>query len=346
MSHFETLEEDLAVTANCVKIFLLLLVSAFAILPAEAQELCQGAFTASQSLSKSELQTLIRTTHERARRVDFNAKELAKEYPQIHEAYRAAEGMARGFSTEKPYLSIVIPAYKEARRLPESLIKIQRFFDEFPFPVEILVMVEKSPDYTYEISSSLVAGDKRIHVIDNKVKNGKGYAVRSGMTRAQGEVVLFMDADLSTPLSEIFNFLQRFHQEPQLQVLIGDRKTKADNEEQNRSVVRRALSKGFNMMVQKLSVEGIPDTQCGFKAFRKEANHEIFKYQTLNTFAFDVEVLVLAKELGYPIGSQPVKWIDDDRSTVHPILDPLKMARDILQVKSLVRKNLRENGAK
>lgn len=311
---------------------------------ASAQELCQGAFTPSQILSKSELKSLIDSTAKRAHGVEFNAKELAQEYPQIREAYQTALEMSQGHTSERPYLTLVIPAYKEAQRLPESLVKIQRFFNEFPFPVEVLVMVEKSPDFTYEVSSSLVAGDKRIQVVDNLVKNGKGYAVRSGMKRAQGEVVLFMDADLSTPLPEIFNFLQRFHQEPQLQVLIGDRKTLADNSEQKRSPIRRALSKGFNVLVQKLSVEGIPDTQCGFKAFRKEANREIFSHQTLNTFAFDVEVLVLAKELGYPIGSQPVKWIDDDRSTVNPILDPLKMARDIMQVKSLVKRNLREGG--
>lgn len=312
---------------------------------AQAQELCHAAFTPSQTLSKTELKKLIDSTAERAHRVDFNAKELALEYPQIHEAYATALQMAqRQGHGERPYLSLVIPAYKEALRLPESLVKIQRFFNEFPFPVEVLVMVEKSPDFTHEVSSALVAGDRRIQVVDNLVKNGKGYAVRSGMKRAQGEVVLFMDADLSTPLPEIFNFLKRFDQEPQLQVLIGDRKTLADNSEQKRSPLRRTLSKGFNMLVQKLSVEGIPDTQCGFKAFRKEANREIFQHQTLNTFAFDVEVLVLAKELGYPIGSQPVKWVDDDRSTVNPILDPLKMARDIMQVKSLVKKNLRASG--
>lgn len=321
---------------------LTLILTLFVACFASAQELCQDVFKYSQNLSKAELKTLIDTTAARAHRVEFNAKELSQEYPQIREAYQTSLRMVEGHSAEKPYLSIVIPAYKEALRLPESLVKIQRFLDEYPFPVEVLVMVEKSPDYTYEVSSSLVAGDKRIQVVDNIVKNGKGYAVRSGMKRAKGEVVLFMDADLSTPLPEIFNFLQRFHQEPQLQVLIGDRKTLADSAEQKRSPLRRALSKGFNVLVQKISVEGIPDTQCGFKAFRKEANREIFKYQTLNTFAFDVEVLVLAKELGYPIGSQPVKWIDDERSTVNPILDPLKMARDIMQVKSLVKKNLRE----
>ncbi|WP_413290434.1 glycosyltransferase [Bdellovibrio sp. HCB337] len=317
-------------------------------LSASAQELCRDVFTdsakgfPSEGTAPSDLQNAIHQTHERARRVEFDPDQLVQEYPNIKDTYLDALAMTPGYSTEKPYLSLVIPAYKEAHRLPESLVKIQRFFDKFPFPVEVLVMVEKSPDFTYEVSSSLVAGDPRIKVIDNVVKNGKGYAVRSGMKRSQGEITLFMDADLSTPLPEIFNFLQRFQREPQLQVLIGDRKTQADNSDQKRSLFRQALSKGFSYMVQKFSVEGIPDTQCGFKAFRKKANAEIFKHQSLNTFAFDVEVLVLAKELGYQIGSQPVKWIDDKRSTVHPLWDPLKMARDIVQIKHLVKKNLRE----
>lgn len=336
MSPFET--RPLLGEPTVIRTALLLLLLTFHLLSsgAFAQSLCSDVFTG------TEIQSQVLQVHERARSVEYDPARLNEDYPQIQEAYLDALAMSRGFSIEKPYLSLVIPAYKEAHRLPESLVKIQRFFDKYPFPIEVIVIVEKSPDFTYEISSSLVAGDPRIKVIDNLVKNGKGYAVRSGMKRAQGEITLFMDADLSTPLPEIFNFLQRFQHEPKLQVLIGDRKTQADNKDQKRSFFRQALSKGFSYLVQKLSVEGIPDTQCGFKAFRKEANVDIFNHQTLNTFAFDVEVLVLAKELGYSIGSQPVKWIDDDRSTVHPLWDPLKMARDIVQIKHLVRKNLKD----
>lgn len=280
---------------------------------------------------------------ERAHKAKLDLEEIREFYPKIDQIYKEVLAMVDVNSTQ-PLLSIVIPAYKEAQRLPESLVKIQQFFDLFPIPVEVNVMVEKSPDLTYEIDSELVKGDSRIKVVDNKVKQGKGYAVRSGMLRSKGKYVLFMDADLSTPLPEILNFLKLFKDNPNYQVVIGDRKSNADAEEQNRSILRRSLSYGFNQLVRQVSGSDIKDTQCGFKAFTASANQQIFKYQSLNGFAFDVEVLAIAQELGIGIEAVPVRWIDDERTTVHPIIDPMKMAYDLLRIRRNVRKNLQQAG--
>lgn len=160
------------------------------------------------------------------------------------------------------------------------------------------------------------------------------------MKRANGKYVLFMDADLSTPLPEILNFLNTFRENPETQVLIGDRRSSTNTEEQGRSIFRRAISYTFNRLVQAVSVKGIEDPQCGFKAFTSEANKQIFQYQSLNGFAFDVEVLVLAEKLGFKTVAQPVRWIDDDRTHVHPIWDPLRKARDLIKVRRVVRENL------
>lgn len=268
------------------------------------------------------------------------ADEFTAEYPDLEEKYRSVLEMVDPTSAQ-PLLSLVIPAYREAQRLPDSLEKLQRFLNRFPFPVEVLVMVEKSPDQTYELASQRVAGDPRIQVIDNQVKHGKGYAVRSGMRRASGKYVLFMDADLSTPLPEIINFMNGFKADPELKVLIGDRKSNASTEKQHRSVLRRAFSYGFNRLTRMVSVEGIEDTQAGFKAFTQDASREIFKYQSLNGFAFDVEVLVLAEKLKLKTESEPIKWYDDSRSTVNPFLDPIRMAIDLVKVRYIVRRNLR-----
>lgn len=287
----------------------------------------------------SDTMDVIERAVNRARNVEFNPDQLVEQYPDIEKTYQNV--VARIVPSNQPLLSIVIPAYKEAARLPESLVKIQRFFDRYPLPVEVLVIVEKSPDFTWDIGNKLVEGDSRIQVIDNQVKKGKGYAVRSGMLRAQGKYAIFMDADLSTPLPEVLNFLLQLQTKPNVDVLIGDRRSQADPDEQHRSIFRRALSYGFNKLVQLVSVDGISDTQCGFKAFTLEATKKIFGHQSINGFAFDVEVLVLAEELGYNIVAQPVQWYDDDRSTVNPIWDPLKMARDLVQIRGIVRNNLR-----
>lgn len=239
-------------------------------------------------------------------------------------------------------VSLVIPAYREERRLPTSIRDIRAFFAAFPLPVEVLVMVEKSPDRTLELGQSTAAGEDRIQVVDNQVQRGKGYAVKSGMLRAQGEIIFFMDADLSTPLAEIFAFLTHFAEHPETDAIIGSRAHAKSQIIKRQSLFRQSLGRTFNRFVQFFGVRGIEDTQCGFKAFRREAAREVFSRQTLDGFAFDVEVLMLAEDMGYKIDVLPVRWVNSPDSKVRIWIDPLKMLWDLIRTRRIVRKTLRE----
>lgn len=237
--------------------------------------------------------------------------------------------------------TLVIPAYNEERRLPTSVRDIRSFFTKFDIPMEVLIVVEKSTDRTVELTTTAAEGDKRIQVIGNEVQRGKGYAVKSGMLRSRGDIVFFMDADLSTPLTEVVTFLAHFQSHPETDVLIGSRAHAKSQIVKKQSWVRRNMGRTFNRFVQFFGVRGIEDTQCGFKAFRANAAKEIFSRQTLDGFAFDVEVLMLAQRLGYKIDVLPVKWINSPDSKVRILIDPLKMLWDLIQIRRIVRRTVR-----
>ena len=239
-------------------------------------------------------------------------------------------------------ISLVIPAYNEERRLPASLHKMLVHFKNVPYELEVLAMIEKSKDRTVEVSKEVVKSDLRFQIVDNKVQRGKGYAVRSGMNRATGDVVIFMDADLSTPLEEVDSFVKYFNENPLVDVVIGSRAHAKSQIVKSQHPLRKNMGRIFNKFVQLLAGEGITDTQCGFKAFRREACVEIFSRQKLDGFAFDVEVLMLARLLGFKIDVLPVKWVNDEDSKVRIVRDSLKMLRDLIKTRWLVARSLRE----
>lgn len=238
------------------------------------------------------------------------------------------------------YLSIIIPAYNEARRLPQSLRDIKTFFSRFPENYEVIVIVEKSSDNTVQLAQAEVAGDLHFKIVDNKVRRGKGFAVRTGMLMAQGKYQFFMDADLSTPLSEVISFLAELESHQDIDILIGNRKHPKTNLIKKQNPLRQKMGETFNHFVQSFAFGGIQDTQCGFKAFKKDVSRNIFSRQTLNGFSFDVEVLLLARQMNYKIKDLPVKWINSPDSKVHVIKDSFKMLWDIMKVKRLVRRSL------
>jgi dolichyl-phosphate beta-glucosyltransferase len=239
--------------------------------------------------------------------------------------------------------SLVIPAYNEEQRLPASLRDIKTFFQAAGPSYEVLVMVERSSDQTLVAAQNEVADTPQIQVIDNLVHRGKGFAVRSGMLRAKGEIVFFMDADLSTPLAEVLAFLAHFSENPEVDVVIGSRALAKSQVLKRQNILRQTLGRGFNFFVQTIAVSGITDTQCGFKAFRKTPAQEIFSRQKIDGFAFDVEVLILAQKLGYKIDVRPVKWFNSAASKVRIWIDPLKMLIDLLKVRFRVAQTLRKN---
>jgi dolichyl-phosphate beta-glucosyltransferase len=236
--------------------------------------------------------------------------------------------------SDLPYLSIVVPAYQEARRLPPTIAALGEFFREFTRAYEVLIVVERSTDGTLEIASGLAGQQAHFQVIDNGPQRGKGHAVRSGMQRARGEIVFYMDADLSVPLAEVWAFLQRFEERPEVDVLVGNRQHARSRITRRQSVLRESMGKLFNRILQSLALVALRDTQCGFKAFRQGACREIFARQTIEGFAFDVEVLLLAERLGYRVEDWPVEWTNSPESKVSIVADSLRMLRDTWRVRS------------
>ena len=243
-----------------------------------------------------------------------------------------------------PVLSIVIPAYCEARRLPATLEKLDAYVSASSQTVEVLIVVERSPDATLALAREFANGRRGFEVIDNGPQRGKGCAVRAGMLRARGEQVFYMDADLSVPLAEVAPFLRHLERNPQTSVLIGDRQHAQSRITRRQSWLRERMGQTFNRVLQRLSLVPWKDTQCGFKAFRRDAARAIFSRQTLEGFAFDVEVLLLATQLGYKIEALPVEWINSAESKVRIVRDSLRMLRDALRMRRIVAAGERRVG--
>jgi glycosyltransferase involved in cell wall biosynthesis len=227
-----------------------------------------------------------------------------------------------------PDLSIVIPAYREATRLPHTLEAVVRFAAEARFRIACLVVVERSADDTLAIARRFAAEYPGFEAIDHGGQFGKGRAVRTGMLRARAPIVFFMDADLSVPLADVTKFVEHFHEHPQVDVLIGDRQHPRSDIAVRQTWVRERMGQTFNLILRALTGVRWRDTQCGFKAFRQRAAWEIFQRQTLDGFAFDVEVMLLAERLGFRVESMPVTWINSPESKVRIVRDSLRMLRD------------------
>jgi len=242
--------------------------------------------------------------------------------------------------SDLPYFSIVVPAYNEARRLPPTMAALAEFFRSFTRGYEVLIVVEGSTDGTLEIAAGLAAQQAHFQVIDNGPQRGKGHAVRSGMQRARGEIVFYMDADLSVPLSEVSAFLRRFEERPEVDVLVGNRQHAESRITRRQSALRETMGKIFNRILQSLTLVALRDTQCGFKAFRRAACREIFRRQTIDGFAFDVEVLLLADRLGFTIEDRPVEWINSPDSRVNIVADSWRMLLDAWRIRRLVERSI------
>ncbi len=244
--------------------------------------------------------------------------------------------------SDLPYLTIVVPAYNEAQRLPPTIAALAEFFQGFTQGYEVLIVVEGSADGTLEIAAGLAAQQAHFQVIDNGPQRGKGHAVRSGMQRARGGIVFYMDADLSVPLAEVTAFLRYFEENPDVDVLVGNRQHAESRITRRQSALRESMGKIFNRILQVLTLVALRDTQCGFKAFRRAACREIFRRQTIDGFAFDVEVLLLADRLGFKIEDRPVEWINSPESRVNILADSWRMLRDAWRIRRLVEQNIRE----
>jgi glycosyltransferase involved in cell wall biosynthesis len=254
-----------------------------------------------------------------------------------------------------PWLSVVVPAYNEEERLPATLEAIASYLASQPFSWEILVVDDGSEDRTAEVACAAMARVPQISLLRLEHR-GKGFAVRQGMLKARGEIVLFTDADLSTPIGEIHKLLAAL--EEGADVAIGSRQV-SGAQRHLEPLHRHLMGRVFNYLVRVLAVPGIQDTQCGFKAFRCAAAQNIFSRLRLyaddapvvrgsRVTGFDVEVLFLARKLGYTVAEVPVLWRHDRRSKVDPLRDSYRMFLDVVRVRLnyiMGRYDLKSQGA-
>ena len=196
---------------------------------------------------------------------------------------------------------------------------------------EIIVVNDGSNDRTVDVVLGLE--DNKIRVVNNPGNKGKGFAVRNGMLNARGNVLLFSDADLSTPISELDNFLPLL--ERGYDVVFGSRAMKHSNIEVHQPRSRELMGKLYNKIVRATTISGIKDTQCGFKLFTKDAANKIFNLQKLDGFSFDVEILYLAKKCGFQIKEVPVTWINNPDTKINSVKDSAKMFVDLLKIRWL-----------
>jgi len=236
-----------------------------------------------------------------------------------------------------------LPCYNEARRLPGSLHQLIDYAASLPCAVEIVVVVERSGDGTAEIAARIAAEDPTVVVLANMVQRGKGFALRTGVLRAKGEIIFTMDADLSVPVACVGRFLQHFDEHPEADVLAGNRQHPASDIAVRQSRLREQMGQFFNTIVRGMVGGELRDTQCGFKAFRRRAAQEIFKRQSIDGFACDVEILLLAKRLGFKIHDLPVQWFNSPESKVRLLWDPWRMIIDVIPIRRGIAAALKRN---
>ena len=236
-------------------------------------------------------------------------------------------------SKEKPLLSIIIPAYNEQNRLPTTILETISWCEENIKTYEIIIVDDGSTDETLALARLFADTISNIYVLACP-HLGKGAAVRMGMLNASGEYVLFMDADGATPLDEISKLINAI--QDGTDVVLGSRVVQDPREtEVITSKHRKFIGRIFVAIVNVFALSGISDTQCGFKMFRDEVVHDLFFQQKINGFAFDVEILYLAKKRGLRIKEIPVNWINKEGSKVNLITDSFKMLCDILRIRWL-----------
>ncbi len=215
------------------------------------------------------------------------------------------------------YLSVIIPAYNEEKRISKTLLEIDKYLSKQNYNYQILVVDDGSKDKTVEVVTKVKELVKNLEVIGNQKNHGKGWVVRQGMLEADGQIRLFTDADNATSIDHFEKMIPLF--EKGYEIVIGSRDKKdAQGAQQavSQSFLKRQLGNMGNLLIQLLAVRGIWDTQCGFKAFAADAAEDIFSRCQIDRWGLDIEVLAIARKLGYKIGIIPVYWINDPHSKV------------------------------
>jgi glycosyltransferase involved in cell wall biosynthesis len=246
-----------------------------------------------------------------------------------------------GPDPDAPHLTVVIPAYNEARRLPSTLATVRSYLSRQPYTYEVLVVDDGSDDNTIPLVESLIAGDPTTRLIANP-HMGKGVTVRTGMLAGRGRYILYSDADFSSPIEEIEKLLPWMERRG-YDIAIGSREGKGARRI-GEPAYRHLMGRVFNTLVRLIALRQFADTQCGFKCFTYEATQDLFRRMQLygdhsgtvkgaRVTGFDVEVLYLALKRGYKVKEVPVKWIYFSGSKVNPLQDSFRLLLDVVKVR-------------
>jgi dolichyl-phosphate beta-glucosyltransferase len=230
-----------------------------------------------------------------------------------------------------PKYSIIIPAYNEGARLGATLDRVLSYVAEQGWNAEAIVVNDGSRDDTAELVLSRAKADPALRLIENPGNHGKGYSVRNGMLNANGEILLFTDADLSAPIEQASKLFAAV--ESGSDVAVGSRWLQPDLQAQRQSLLRQFYGRTFNLILRVLLGLRFKDTQCGFKAFRRDAARTLFSMQTIEGWGFDAELLYIADRLGMKIQEVAVVWSDAAGTRIHPLRDGMKMTAEVLKIR-------------
>jgi dolichyl-phosphate beta-glucosyltransferase len=231
----------------------------------------------------------------------------------------------------EPTYSIVIPAYNEATRLRPTLERVLGYVHAQGWDAEVIVVNDGSRDSTAEIVRGFAAKDPAVHLLENPGNRGKGYSVRNGMLHSRGGIVIFSDADLSSPIEESAKLLEAL--DAGADIAIGSRWLRAETQTRRQALHRQLFGRIFNLLLRITLGLQFADTQCGFKAFKRAAVQRIFPLQKIERWGFDPEILFLARKFGFKVTEVPVAWGHSGDTRIHPILDGAKMFQEMLRIR-------------
>ena len=246
---------------------------------------------------------------------------------------------------DKPFLSIIIPAYNEARRLPHTLEQVYRFVQTQSYDVEVLVVENGSQDDTYKIARDFAATRPQFFALQESAR-GKGLAVQRGMFQARGHYRFMCDADLSMPLDQINRFLPPNLTEFDLAIASREAPGSVRYKE---PLYRHLGGRAINLIIRLLALPGLHDTQCGFKCFHHLVAEDLFSCQTLTNWSFDIELLYIARLRHYRVVEIPIPWYFNPESKLNVFQDAFRMVLDIVRIRQNARSGLykrqQESGA-
>jgi dolichyl-phosphate beta-glucosyltransferase len=227
--------------------------------------------------------------------------------------------------------SIVIPAYNESVRIRPTLHALLRHLQDQNWDAEILVVNDGSSDDTAQIVREYGKLHPQVLLLENPGNRGKGYSVRNGMLHARGDICLFTDADLSSPITEAQKLFDAIAQGAD--VAIGSRWLQAELQTERQPLYRQAFGRIFNLLLRTILGLRFADTQCGFKALRRDAAQRIFPLQKIERWGFDPEILFLARLAGLRVQEVPVLWAHSEGTRLHPFRDGMRMFLEVLRIR-------------